>query len=274
MNRILLLSFVFMCVTASAQEKTYGVDDDRMRHRDATMGSLVIIPFEDGMYMSDADAPIGRETGLNPGEIMSKFRNSLVQDLEDELRKDWNISVFHEEMKLNQGFGLDYVHSSVQYNYTAIPDEVQMHDDTTLTKKELKKRKQNSGRESGIKEGQVVTHSNEVEKYMSLVIKNDTLIGVMDSTLHSDYYLFINEFDIRHHIDDPSKIANGGLKYKLKVHFSCVDAKGNTLISGAVTSKVNSGNKNVYEIISQGIPEVTEKIAKIIRKKELEKMDQ
>ncbi len=270
----LLIFFLLISTATFAQEKTYGVDDNRLRHGDAGMGTLVVIPFEDGMYLSDADAPIGKETGLDPGQIMTKFRNALIEDLEKELQKDWNIEVFHEEKKMQGGFGLDYIHSSVKYSYVAIPDDVLMENDTTITKKDLKKKKKNTGKQSGIVEGQVVTHSNEVEKYMTLRINNDTLMKVMDSSLGSDYYLFLNEFDIRHHIDDPSKIANGGLKYRLKVHFTCLDKKGNPLVSGAVTTKVDSGNKNVYEIIRQGIPELTEKLSKIIRKYEMAKEDQ
>ncbi len=270
---LILLATLFVAQINQAQEKTYGVDGEGLLERRGQMGSVVIIPFEDKMYMSDADNPIGRETGLKPGEIMTKFRNSLIESLELEMRKDWNITVFHEQMKLEEGFGLDYVYASVKYKYVAVPDDVLMANDTTIEKKDLKK-KSKKKKESGIFEGQVVTHSDQQEKYMTLLINNDTLLKVLDSNLHSDYYLFLNEFDIRHHITNPDKIASGGLKYRLKVHFTCVDSGGNSLVSGAATSVVSAGSKNVYEIIRKGIPELSMKLSKMIRKYELDRINQ
>ena len=267
MRRIpIILLFAIYSSSSFAQEKTFKMEDNSMLEKRGLLGSLVIIPFEDKMYMSDADAPIGRETGLNPGEIMTKFRNSLVESLEIEMQRDWNIQVVRENAMLDENFGLDYIHGSVKYQYVAVPEEVLMANDTTLEKKDLKKNKKSSKGESGVHEGQIVTHSDQTEKYMTLIVNNDTLMSYVDHNLPSDYYLFLNEFDIRHHITDPAKVASGGLKYRLKIHFSCIDKNEKVLVSGAATSVVDAGNKNVYYIIQEGIPELTAKMAKMIRK--------
>ena len=266
--RKLGLYFLIQIILGSslfAQEKTYGGSEMTREDRRSGLGSLVIIPFEDRMYMSDADGPIGRETGLDPGELQIKFRNALLESLEQELSKDWNLSVLFEDERRAEGFDLAFIHSSRRYDYTAISDEVLMKDDTTLTKKELKAARKGSGGKSGIEGGQIVTASDNSPKYMNLRISNDTLIQYLNHTSASDYYLFVNEFDIRHYVSDPDKIASGGLSYQLKVHFSCLDGKGKSVVSGAATSLVDAGTQNIYDIIVAGIPELTEKMARMIR---------
>lgn len=249
-----------------AQEKTYGVDDKSFVRRGNTMGSLVILPFEDAMYQSDADAPIGRETGLEPGQLLTKFRSALVESLEKEMQRDWDILVFHEEMKLKDNFGLEYVHASVKYNYVEIPHDVQIANDTTIEKKTLKKSRRGSKMQSGIYEGEVKTYSDKRAKYMTMILENDSLVSMLNEDLDSEYYLFLNEFDIRYQVVDPDLVANGGLNYMLKVHFNCIDKKGRNLISGAATTNVPATTKNIYEIISQGIPVLSAKLAGMIRK--------
>ena len=268
MKRIpaLILLLLLTAPWLLAQEKTYGGKEDGMVTMRSGLGSLVIIPFEDRMYLSDADAPIGRETGLNPGELQIKFRNALLESLESELSGDWDLTVLYDQTVREENFDLDFVHASRKYNFEVVSDEVLMDNDTTLSKKDLKGRKPKKGK-SGIHEGQVVTHSDDRERYMNLEVSNDTLMQFLGNRTPSDYYLFINELDIRHYIDDPDRIASGGLSYRLKVHFTCLDEKGDVLVSGAATSKVKSANSNIYGVIKEGMPELTGKMAKMIRKK-------
>lgn len=267
MNHFYIILFLlFLTGIGYSQEKTYSSNDETLIESRAGIGKLVIIPFEDKMYMSDADAPIGKETGLKPGEIMTKFRNSLIESMEIEMRRDWDIQVFYEEMRLEDAFGLDYVHAGVRYQYIEISDEVLMANDTTIQKKDLKNNKKQGKNQSGISGGEVVTYSDNREKYMTLIVDNDTLLAYMDSSLKSDYYLFINEFDIRHFVTDPDRISSGGLQYRLKVHFNCLDENEKSLVSGAVTTNVPANTKNVYEIIQKGMPEISKKLAGILRK--------
>jgi hypothetical protein len=265
MKKIITLFLVALPFFVNAQEKTYGGKEEGLVKMHSGLGSLVIIPFSNRMYLSDADNPIGRETGLNPGELQVKFKNALLESLEQELVKDWDIKVMYEQVNREQGFDLDFVHASCKYNYIPVSGEVLMANDTTITKKDLRESKSKKGGSSGIHGGEVVTNSDDREKFMDLEVDNDTLLQYLDRNMHSDYYLFINEMDIRHYIDDPDRISSGGLSYQLKVHFSCLDKKGMPLVSGLATSKVKVGNSNIYEVIKAGIPEITQKIAKMIR---------
>jgi hypothetical protein len=267
MKRLLLSIFLLSSIQVLyGQHKTYGVGEEGLLDKRGGLGSLVIIPFRDKMYMSDADDPIGRETGLNPGELMTKFRNSLLESLEKEMSKDWNITLINQEAELEEGFGLDFVQNSVAYRYVAVPGDVLQANDTTIEKKDLKKQKAAKKEHNGIQEGQIVTRSNPGEMYMQMYMANDTLLDYLNHNTGSDYYLFLNEFDILHFISDPDKIASGGLKYQLKIHFSCVDKEGKVLVSGAATTLVDARTNNVYEIIHQGIPVLTKKLSKMIRK--------
>lgn len=258
--------FAFSLVTCvQAQEKTYGGKSENLLEMRGGLGSLAIIPFEDKMYMSDVDATIGNQTGLNPGELMTKFRYALVESLEKELSKDWDIQNVYSSSTRETGFGLEYVHGSVRYDYIPISGEILQANDTTVSKKQRRNQSQRRKEKSGIQNGQVVTHSDSREKYMNLIIENDTLMNYLNGSVASDYYLFITEFDIRYHITDPDRVANGGLAYRLKVHFSCIDSSAKPLVSGAATTVVEATTQNVYEVIGLAIPELSDKMAGMIR---------
>jgi len=259
---LLLVTLPFLL---NAQETTYGGKEEGLVKMHSGLGSLVIIPFSNRMYLSDADNPIGRETGLNPGELQAKFRNALLYSLEEEMTRDWNIKVMYDEVSREEGFDLDFVHASCKYNYIPVSGEVLMANDTTITKKDVRETKAKKSGSSGVQRGEVVTNSDDRVKFMDLEVINDTLFNYLDRNAESDYYLFINEMDIRHYIDDPDRISSGGLSYQLKVHFSCVDKKGKPLLSGLATSKVKAETSNIYEVIKAGIPEITAKMAKMIR---------
>ena len=192
---ILLLSIPFI---TNAQEKTYGGKEEGLVKMHSGLGSLVIIPFSNRMYLSDADSPIGRETGLNPGELQVKFKNALLESLERELTKDWDITVMYNEVNREKGFDLDFVHASCKYNYIPVSGEVLMANDTTITKKDLRESKAKKSGKSGIHGGEVVTNSDEREKFMDLEVVNDTLLQYLDRNMDSDYYLFINGYSSLH----------------------------------------------------------------------------
>lgn len=253
-----------------SQETTYGGTKVDLVKKAGSLGSLVIIPFEDRMYLSDADAPIGRETGLKPGELQIKFRNSLIETLEIEMQKDWDLIKLYDPTSVNQNGHLEYIHNSLKYKFEPVSDKVLLANDTTLDKKELKKKSKGKKQEEGIIDGQIVSRVDDTERFMNMYIQNDSLMSFLDSNLNSDYYLFINEFDIRYHVTDPSQIASGGLVYKLKSHFTCIDDNGKVLVAGVSTSDVNAGTQNIYEIIVQSIPELSGKTAKMIRDFKLE----
>ena len=266
----LLIISLFSWALLFSQETTYGGTKEDLVKKAGALGSLVIIPFENRMYLSDADAPIGRETGLKPGELQIKFRNSLVETLEMEMQKDWDLIQFYDPTRLNENESLEYIHHSLRYQFDPVSDKVLLANDTTLDKKDLKKKNKSKKQEEGIVNGQVVSRVDDTERFMNMYIQNDSLMAFLDSNLKSDYYLFINEFDIRYHVSDPSKIASGGLTYRLKSHFTCIDDKGKVLVAGVTTSDVNAGTQNIYEIIVQSIPELSGKMAKMVRSFKLE----
>ena len=61
-NIILTIFLLAWSIVTFAQETTYDAKSDPIKDRTSGMGSVVIIPFEDRMYMSDADAPIATKT--------------------------------------------------------------------------------------------------------------------------------------------------------------------------------------------------------------------
>lgn len=252
------LAMAVLFSVAAAQDKTYSPERKLLTESEGGLGSMVIIPFEDKMYLSEADAVIGMETGLQPGELQPKFKNSLLESLESSFRQQWAVALLSTGTRLVEGQGLDYIYSSVGYRYTPVSADVLMANDTTLKKKDIAKAKKK--KEEGISNGEISAGSESAEQFMTLVIKSDSLLPFLDSSLGSDYYLFLTEFDVRHFIFDPDRIASGGLMYRLKIHFSCIDKNGKALVSGMASTDVSAEKSNIYVIISEAVPALSDKL--------------
>jgi len=219
--------------------------------------NVMVVPFDPILYSSDIDREIGRREGFAFEEIREKFRYSLDFTIGSYLKTNYFVIAPLRERDEVVKTDLAYLFSSVNYNYQAIPSgSVEGKTEGVETHKRSSSSKQDKS--TILKNGQITTTTNPGEKFMCTVIKDKEALTYLNKKYKTDYYLFINQFEIK------TDLANIQLnKQLLKVHYSVFDNKGKLINGGIAVHEFIPAAFEVKEVVKGNFDE----IAKILLEK-------
>jgi hypothetical protein len=225
--------------------------------------SVLIIPFESKMYLSDIDKDIAQKSELTFHQIKAKFRAALDQNIYIALKKYYTPQSFYsiepEEAKME----LAYIYNSIGYKYEIVPQEEVVKKETVATKfasKFKKKEKEEEYIEAGVRNGEVVSQVDNREKYMKTTLANDKLLPSLKSKYSSEHFIFINELDIKRGANDVYQASEEQYLREIKVHYTIFDVAGNEVSSGAIKSRFPSTQNDIDKIINVQFPMIAERI--------------
>lgn len=267
---IIYLFTLLSIVTISAQNSTRGNLKEPVINSKA---SVLIIPFESKMYISDIDRDLAQNHQMNFQEIKGKFRAALDREIFIALKQDYNPQSFYSIPPEESIKELAYIYNSIGYKYEVVPDDVVVKKENAGTKfigKFKKKSKRNgdpeldSGSEeyieAGIQGGQVVSQVDNREKYMKTSIVNAKLLPSLNSKFNTTYYIFINQLDIKKGADIRYSASPEGHKREIKVHYTIFDNTGGEVSSGAIKTRLPPNANDINKIIRVQFPLVAKRI--------------
>ncbi len=240
---IALLSLVFSISISQTQPSTRKNNPSVNRES----YKILIVPFENRMYMSEIDHHINKETQLNQKQIRHKFRDALNEQLYHSLKKrKFNpIDLMSDTVKYSKD--LKYIYGNITYEYMKIPDQ----NNYNPPQKEKK--------EKGIQQGQIIAETDNENKFMNTKVLNPALIPYLFQKYKAQYYIFINELDIKSSTNNPNDY-NINPKRKIIVHYTIFSVDAKEINSGIVDTeadiKINSPakiSKNYFSIIAETI---------------------
>jgi hypothetical protein len=255
----LLTLFVLVCSVLSAQDKTFAIVP---RQFHAGEGTIMVVPYENKMFLSDINREVHNRTGLELNEIRRLFREGLCQVISNEAAK-----ANYETLDiLNSGLDgdledIDNIHQSVGYVYSVLPPP-------PTEEKELVKRveklleketpeQQNRGVQVG--EGEILTYYDGKERFMDVQILNPDLFSHLNDQHTFDYVLIINELDIkvlRNHDSEMGQLW----ERMVKVHYNWLDGDGNKIYGGAAYYSYEGHEKDIYTIIRKSFTPIAQQI--------------
>jgi hypothetical protein len=209
---------------------------------------ILIIPFENKMYMSEIDYYINKETNLTQKQIRYEFRDGLNEQLFHAFkkRKFQPIDLMSDTVKYSKE--LKYIYNNITYDYVPIPDQ-------NNYKPPVKPKK-----EKGIQQGQIVADSDDENKFMNTRVLNPSLVPYLYQKFKADYYLFINELDLKASVVNPTDFIPETAKRKIVVHYTCFSVDAKEINSGIAEieaeTKVNVPGKiikNYFSVIAETI---------------------
>lgn len=240
--------------TTSGNTKETGVADK---------ASVLVIPFESKMYLSDIDREIAQKNELNFQEIKAKFRAALDREIFIALKKYYNPLSFYSIEPEESRKELAYIYNSIGYKYEVVPEEVVVKKETTgkkLIGKFKKKEKEEEYIEAGIQNGEVVSQVDNREKYMKTKLANEKLLPNLNKKYKASHYIFINQLDIKRAADMRYVATEEQYKREIKVHYTIFDLDGKEVSSGAIKSRFASGQNDIDKIIKVQFPLIAERI--------------
>ena len=263
MRKIIVCLFTLLSiVTISAQNNTTGISDDPVVNYKT---SVLLIPFESKMYISDIDRNLALDQQMNFQEIKAKFRANLDREIFLALKKYYNPFSFYSMPQKEARAELGYIYNSIGYKYEVVPKEVIVKKENVGTKllgKFKKKKKEGEYIDAGVQGGQVVSQVDNREKYMKTTLVNAKLLPSLNAKFNASHYIFINQLDIKRGADMRYVASAEGYKREIKVHYTIFDNSGTEVSSGAIKSRFSSNENDINKIIKVQFPLIAERIVK------------
>lgn len=262
---------------ASAQDQTIGKKENASpvefeRDHNAGKKKVLIIPFDNKMYMSEIDQEIAEQNQLNFNQIRHKFRKSLNDQIFLSLNSEFKaFSMLNEDKDVQED--LTSIYYSIGYRYEVLPKVEEEKDAKQDGLPKILGKKKGDAKKSegknGIRKGELISAPNNEERYMGTVISNQSILGHLSKKYGAEILIFINQIDVKRYAGaDTYDLAGDDYKREIKVHYTIMDNTGKQIDSGAAFAYFSSKENDIFEIINATYPELIKKLISSIKKPE------
>jgi hypothetical protein len=262
MRNLFFLVLLSISTHIFSQETTKG---DVSNNTNSNKGSVLIIPFEPKLYISDIDNQLAKQNGMMFQDIKAKFRAALDQNIFITLKNYFTPLSFYTLNEEEARTELSYIYNSIGYKYEVL--EVEVEDESKGKKFANKfKKKENNDEyiEASVQNGQVVSQVDNREKYMKTILSNDQFLTTLNKKYQAEYYIFINELDIKRGGDSQYTNSSKTPDRTIKVHYTIFNNK-EEVSSGAIITAFDGNENDINKIIKSQFGIIAEKIvSKII----------
>lgn len=243
------LSVIFLIVASSLQAQHTTINNKSAEKTNPAKHKIMLIPFEPRLYMSEIDYALNKETNLSCKQIKNIFRDGINEQLYKTLKLQHYsvVDLMDDTIKTKKDLGDIYQYLSLEY--MRIPDQAHY-------KPPVKEKKENE-----IKNGQIISETDNIPRFMNAKLKNATLVPYLYGKYKSDIFVFINEIDIKaSNSGGPADAAISDGFRKLVVHYTVYTFDAKEINSGIAETQFPNSLNNPTKIVGGYFS----KLAKII----------
>lgn len=207
---------------------------------------VLIIPFDPKLYMSEIDKKIGTENRMTFDQIRSTFRSGLDNKLLAQIKTSNSAySLLADSVKNKKD--LEMIYKSINYTYDKVTP------DGSVPNSPGEKEKPR------IVNGQLQVEMDNEYRFMNTNISNPRLLTFLATKYKSEYFVFINELDIKNKLETYDPITDT-YKREVAVHYTVFDKNGKKLNAGIATTEFSSTVNDTKTIINTCFPVVAKTI--------------
>lgn len=210
-------------------------------------GKVMLVAFEPKMYMSDVDHNINKATKWTFDQIREYFRRQLDTQIKLKLQSTHGTIVSFYSDSIKMAKDLDYVYNNTSLSFDPIDKP------TEPTAPATKKN-------PNIHNGQLSVEINNDKKFMNTKILNTEVLPYLTNKYKSEYFVFINEFDMKTN-PDSYDIKTDSYQREITVHYTIMDKNGKLIAAGVATNSYSSRVNDPKKIVAQCFPAIATIIA-------------
>jgi len=227
--------------------------------------TVLLVPFEDQMYMSDADDDIAQGSALkDERSIKNRFRDGLMISLTAGSKLRYKAIALDARDTAKQS-DLYKAYSAIKYKYEEVPKTGEEKKTNSLFTVSNDKPGGTS-----VEKGQIVSREDHLEKYMKTIVKKQDVLDYLFKKYNADLFLFISQFEIKNDVSDLSGFAYGDFKREARVHYTFYDKNGNFVSGGIAEVAFSSQIKDINQIVSGNFSDLAGQVFSAIFQKEKE----
>jgi hypothetical protein len=237
-----------------AQHKTIGSSNKPTVKEAVSKHRIMLIPFENRMYLSEIDFMINKETKLSAKQIKSTMRDGLNEQFYKKLKvKMPVVDLLEDTVKTKKD--LENIYQYLSFQYVKVPNQENY-------KAPVKEKE-----EKAINKGQLSVESNSDARFMNAKLKNATLVPYLSGKYKTDLFLFINELDIKSLNGSPGDFNTASTR-KIILHYTVYTVDAKEINSGIaevdLPSNVNSPTKIINTYFAQLADIISSRIEKAL----------
>lgn len=252
--KAIIFSGLFLFTSASFSQTTEGQLLENNRP------SVMIIPFNDFYYLSDADPEIARANKKQAKEVSAMFRYGITNNVASRVITSYDTYNILTDTTLQSKEDLNRIYSSIVYKYQKPIDITQPQNDS----KEIYKSDifgfGNSEANAKSKNEKVKEEDIETKEYMNAVVKDASLFTYLQNQYNVNLFVFINQFEMKTNWESCLDLATQNFEREVIVHYSIYDAKGTQLKGDAVSIVFPSNENSFDQIIGEQFPLIAEQL--------------
>lgn len=271
MKRIIqILLILISCVSMS-----YGQEYLDFNSRYNRQKRVLLVPFDERIYFNDATAEIAKRDGLTHDEIMEYFRYQLSLYITNALIDSCEVVDLLKDNTREAEADISGLYTTMSYELRLAELELDTENMGALAKKRAEKleearRKQREeemkAARPGIQNGELVGRKQQTDDmYLHIIIGQPEVLKEIASRRKVDYFLFINQFDIKTDYRDPYISGQRNLQRLMRVHFSIYNTNGEFVSGNYASTKVPYYEDSKERIVNQYFPEIMRQILKKLK---------
>ena len=225
-----------------------------------TRKRVLIIPFDPYLYFSDADDEIAHASRLHRTEVRQMFRKRLDALVDPPGYETIHLlgGIFKDSIgELNR------IYKSVSYNYQDILDNGREIDEQFNKENERHltfKDRVNTLKDPVAASKNVFGNKEEDSRYFGVKIKDPNFYNYFNAKYDLDYYVFINQFEVKTNYAHCLDRAAQNYERSFVVHYSIFNRNGDQLTGNRLKVYYESNSSNIQKIIKDNIPKIARQI--------------
>ncbi len=225
-----------------------------------TKQRIMVIPFDPYLYFSDADDEIAQQSHIPRQNVRHAFRARLNALLAPEGYETIHLlgGVYRDSVS-----ELSRLYKSLSYSYQ--DNKASKYNHQPVVKSEEKggvlnwvkdqKEKMGVGNEPA-----TVPIAQDPNKHFGVKVKNPEFFNYFNNQYGIDYYVFINQFEVKTVYENCLDRAAQNYERNFLVHYSIYDSKGELVSGNKVKVLYNSNMNDVQRIVSDNMPTMAQRV--------------
>ncbi|GEM_PF-1095872 len=256
-KHLLLLTSLILLSSASiwAQHST-------LRFSDAPINlgnqSVLIVPFEKGMYLSDVNPVIARANQMTTDQIIGRFSAAIDQSLRYTFEENCRVSSFDQMEEKEAEEELNYIYSRLKLEYELVSETEEKTKLQSL--KEKVKKEEKSYQRGQIRNGQVISKRDDRRRYMKAVVKDQKMLDSMHTKFNNKFFLFVNELDVSNDYRDGVSMQQMNYDRLIKLHYTLYHKDGRILSTGISMTSFPATENDIDVICRKYFPILAQQI--------------
>lgn len=230
---------------------------------------VLLVPFDERIYFNDATYLMAPKDGSTHDELMEYFRYQFNLNLYNALIDSCEVVDLVSNNTREDQEDVSGLYSTIRYNLQLVPQEPTKNNAIArkrFEKEQERRQKELENAKPAIHNGELIGQKqNTDDKYLHIVFDQPEVLAEIARRRGIDYYLFINQFEIKTDYRDPYMSGRSDLKRELRVHFSIYGAAGEFIGGNYAKTSIPFYEDDKTVIVTEYFPEIIRQIISRIK---------